>query len=71
MATADFGLGRAHEEVRGFLPAVVVGVQDRHVPIDFRIVEPRAQALEVGGPLPIDGVPTPSTQTLKLRDLRC
>ena len=35
------GLG-AHEEVRGFLPAVVVGVQDRHVPIDFRIVEPGA-----------------------------
>ena len=32
----------AHEEVRGFLPAVVVGVQDRHVPIDFRIVEPGA-----------------------------
>ena len=35
------GLG-ACEEVRGFLPAVVVGVQDRHVPVDLRIVEPGA-----------------------------
>ena len=35
------GLG-AHEVVRGFLPAVVVGVQDRHVPPDVRIVEPGA-----------------------------
>jgi hypothetical protein len=26
----------AREEVRGFLPAVVVGVQDRHVPVDLR-----------------------------------
>ena len=50
MATPDVGLGRgdgvprlgAREEVRGFLPAVVVGVQDRHVPVDLRIVEPGA-----------------------------
>ena len=49
-ATPDVGLGRvggvprlgAREEVRGFLPAVVVGVQDRHVPVDLRIVEPGA-----------------------------
>ena len=35
----------AHELVRGFLPAVVVGVKDRHVPQDVRIrriVEPGA-----------------------------
>ena len=32
----------AHEVVRGFLPAAVVGVKDRHVPPDVRIVEPGA-----------------------------